>query len=417
VSSFVMRLPDVGEGVAEAELVSWLVAVGDEVTPDSVLAEVLTDKATVEISSPVTGVVTMLHGEPGDLLAVGGELIEIDTGGENGLSTEAEPDVAPRPEASNPARAPAPDPAPDRDRDRASDREPETDRDRPAAAPAVRARARALGIDLDAVPGSGPGGRIVHTDLDRVIAAGPSATASRAARSDVGRPEPIRGVRRRIAERLSAAWAEIPHITYVDAVDITELEHLRERLNARNAQRGAVRLTILPLLARAIAIACAEQPRLNAHYDQTQQTLTTFDAVHIGIATQTTNGLLVPVVRHVEAQSIWELATEITRVTTAARDGSATREELSGSTITITSLGALGGLVTTPIVNPPEVAIVGVNKIETRPSWSNGGFQPRQMFNLSSSFDHRLIDGWDAATFVQRIKSLLETPSLLFLDS
>jgi 2-oxoisovalerate dehydrogenase E2 component (dihydrolipoyl transacylase) len=174
---------------------------------------------------------------------------------------------------------------------------------------------------------------------------------------------------------------------------------------------------MLPFLARAIAIACAEQPRLNAHYDHAQETLTTFEAVHIGIATQTANGLLVPVVRHVEAHSIWELAAEITRITAAARDGTATREELSGSTITITSLGALGGLVTTPIVNPPEMAIVGVNKIETRPTWSNGSFQPRQMFNLSSSFDHRIVDGWDAATFVQRIKSLLETPTLLFLDT
>ena len=229
-----------------------------------------------------------------------------------------------------------------------------------------------------------------------------------------GRPERIRGVRRRIAERLTATWTEVPHITYVDAVDVTELERLRDELNRRHGDRST-RLTMLPFIARALALACAEQPRLNAHYDHGTETLTTFDAVHLGVATQTDDGLLVPVIRHVESRGLWDLAAELARVTTAARDGSATREELSGSTITITSLGALGGLVTTPILNAPEVAIVGVNKMETRPVWRNGTFKPRQLFNLSSSFDHRMIDGWDAATFVQRVKALLETPALLFV--
>ena len=225
----------------------------------------------------------------------------------------------------------------------------------------------------------------------------------------------LRGLRKRIAKRLTTSWTEIPHITYVDAVDATDLEALRAELNRRDHPSGA-RLTILPFLVRAIVIACSEQPRLNAHFDTESRTLSIFDPVHIGIATQTPDGLMVPVVHHADERGLWDLATEIGRVAAAARDGSATREELSGSTITITSLGAMGGLMTTPIINQPEVAIVGVNKMETRPVWQNGAFVPRQMFNLSSSFDHRVVDGWDAATFIQRIKSLLEMPALLFID-
>jgi 2-oxoisovalerate dehydrogenase E2 component (dihydrolipoyl transacylase) len=225
----------------------------------------------------------------------------------------------------------------------------------------------------------------------------------------------VRGVRRRISERLSAAWKDIPHITYVDDVDVTELERLRSVLNGR-AATGEARLTLLPFLARALVVAVADQPALNAHYDHASETLTTYDAVHIGVATQTDVGLRVPVVRHAETHGLWGMAAEIGRVTAAARDGSATRGELAGSTITITSLGAMGGLVTTPIINPPEVAIIGVNKIDTRPVWRDGAFQPRQVLNLSSSFDHRMVDGWEAATFVQRIKAVLEMPTLLFVD-
>jgi 2-oxoisovalerate dehydrogenase E2 component (dihydrolipoyl transacylase) len=418
-----MKLPDVGEGVAEAELVAWLVEVGQEVTPETAVAEVLTDKATVEISSPVTGVVTARHGEPGDVLNVGSNFIDIETdaGGAADVVPDAPPvsepappdlrvapaEVAPEAEDAPPAEMPPEPPVPDREASA-----------RATAAPAVRARAQALGIDLASVRGSGPDGRVVHADLDRALVGGRArgATVAPAATSsgdDAGRAEPVRGVRRRIAERLTAAWQEIPHITYVDAVDVSELEHLRGVLNEQHADRG--RLTVLPFLVRAITIACAEQPRLNAHYDHATETLTTFDPVHAGIATQTDNGLLVPVVRGAEARGLWDLAAEIARVTTAARDGSATRDELSGSTITITSLGALGGLVTTPILNAPEVAIVGVNKMETRPVWRSGSFEPRQVFNLSCSFDHRMVDGWDAATFVQRIKALLETPALIFV--
>lgn len=282
----------------------------------------------------------------------------------------------------------------------------------------MRARALSLGLDLTQVSGSGPGGRIVHADLDRIIGQGPRASDRRSTQAPPadrpGRSEPVRGVRRQIAERLTATWRDVPHITYVDAVDVSELERLRDELNRQHSDDG-IRLTMLPFIARAIAIACAEQPRLNAHYDHASETLTTFDAVNLGVATQTDHGLLVPVLRNVEARGLWDLAAELTRVTTAARDGSATREELTGSTITITSLGALGGLVTTPILNAPEVAIVGVNKMEMRPVWRGSAFEPRQMINLSSSFDHRMIDGWDAATFVQRLKSLLETPALLFI--
>ena len=415
-----MRLPDVGEGVAEAELVQWFVAVGDEVTPESALAEVLTDKATVEVSSPVAGVVTALHGEPGDVLAVGGDLVEIDTGGEepedesqrdesaaieHEPESESESDVVP---ASDAKPAPA-EVTPTHARPAGV---------RPTASPAVRQRARALGLDLSSIAGSGPDGRVEHADLDRVLVRSAGTRAQPVARRDdgvaTGKPEQVRGVRRRIAERLTETWTQVPHITYVDAVDVSELERLREQLNAQSRD-GDVRLTLIPFLARAIALACAEQPRLNARYDGSTQTLTTFDAVDLGVATQTEQGLLVPVIRDVGARSLWEFAGELARVTRAARDGSATRQELTGSTITVTSLGAIGGLVTTPILNAPEVAIVGVNKIETRPVWRNGAFEPRQMLNLSSSFDHRMIDGWDAATFVQRLKTLLETPALLFI--
>lgn len=394
MSAFGVKLPDVGEGVAEAELVSWHVAVGDTVTTESVLAEVLTDKATVEISSPVGGVVTALHGEPGDTLAVGAPFVTVELDG----ATPAE-----HPRAAGPAPMP-PAPAAPSERGAA----------RTTAAPAVRARARELGIDLAAVRGTGPDGRVVHADLDRLLMGDDEARPAPRV-SDEPHVEGVRGVRRRIAERLTTSWTQVPHITYVEAIDVTDLEALRAELNRRQ-QADAGRLTILPFLLRAIVVAVADQPRLNSHYDGAAQTLSTFDAVHVGIATQTDDGLMVPVVRHAEGRDLWGLAAELQRVSTAARGGTATARELSGSTITITSLGSLGGLVTTPIINQPEVAIVGVNKIEVRPVWRDGTWVPRSMMNLSSSFDHRIVDGWDAATFVQRIRTLLEMPALLFVD-
>jgi len=275
----------------------------------------------------------------------------------------------------------------------------------------VRQRAQALGIDLAAVTGSGPEGRVVHADLDRLLVGG-SATRETAHIPLGERVEPVRGLRRKIAQRLSTTWTEIPHITYVEAVDVTELEALRSRLNQRD---GGQRLTLLPFVVRAIVAACADQPRMNATYDSAAEELTVSGDVHVGIATQTSDGLVVPVVRDAGRRTLDEIAEEIARLAAATRAGTATRQELSGSTITITSLGALGGVVSTPLINAPEVAIVGVNKIETRPVWSDGAFVPRQMINLSSSFDHRIVDGWDAATFIQRIKELLEFPALLFI--
>jgi 2-oxoisovalerate dehydrogenase E2 component (dihydrolipoyl transacylase) len=414
VSTFAVKLPDVGEGVAEAELISWLVAVGDRVTPESAIAEVMTDKATVEISSPVTGVVAYLRGAPGDVLAVGSEIVGIELEGTAPAAAAAFAPTLDAPTSATPTTSAAP-PSPPAPTPTAPTPPSSASRGRVTAAPAVRARARALGLDLAAVDGSGPDGRVVHADLDAVLQGGAPGSARFEPVANEPSVEALRGLRRRIAERLSTAWSEIPHITFVDAVDVTDLEALRAELN-RRSQNGAPRLTLLPFLARAMVIACAEQPNLNAHFDTAKGELSRFDAVHIGVATQTDDGLMVPVVRHAEARDLWGLATEIARVSSAARARTASRDELSGSTITITSLGALGGLVTTPIINQPEVAIVGVNKIETRPVWRNGTWEPRQMCNLSSSFDHRIVDGWDAAMFVQRIKALLEMPALLFID-
>lgn len=416
-STYTVKLPDVGEGVAEAELVEWHVSVGDTVTPDTVLAEVLTDKATVEIFPPVPGVVATLHGEPGDTLAVGGALVTISTD----ATTTVEPVASSREPAPHdpPAEAAPAPPEPENVEPEAppveSDAAPRRDtptRGRALAAPAVRARARDLGIDLASVPGSGPDGQVTHADLDRNLTGG-AARRSAPVGGDSVSVEPVRGLRRKISERLTAAWGGIPHITYVDAVDATEVEALRATLNAERSKDA--RLTLLPFIARAIVVAVADQPRLNAHYDAAESKLSVFEGVHIGVATQTPDGLTVPVVRHAETRELDDLAAEISRLARAARDSKATRDELSGSSITITSLGALGGLVTTPILNAPEVAIVGINKIETRPVWRDGAFVPRQMFNISASFDHRIVDGWDAATFVQRIKQLLEQPALLFI--
>jgi 2-oxoisovalerate dehydrogenase E2 component (dihydrolipoyl transacylase) len=441
MTSFQVRLPDVGEGVAEAELLSWSVEVGDQVTPASALADVMTDKATVEIACPVTGTVVALHGEPGDRLAVGSQLVSVEL--DDGAAATSRPpttataDVSGSADASGPAERPElvatlePPAAVDQPAAAESPARPDTDaattpsgdRRRATAAPAVRARARELGLDLAAVLGTGPQGRVTHADLDRhllsrrpaVAMAGSAASGPVAAgpvSADEPTRQPVQGLRRRIAERLAVAWREIPHITYVDEVDATQLEDLRSTLNARDAAR---RLTLLPFVVRAVVIACTEQQGLNARFDAAAETLELFDAVHVGIATQTAGGLMVPVVRDAQRRGIHDLAAEITRVSTAARDGRATLSELNGSTITVTSLGALGGLVTTPIINRPEVAIVGVNRLQTRPQWRAGhGFEPRQMMNLSSSFDHRIVDGWHAAVFVQRIKQLLEQPALLY---
>ena len=430
MAEHVIKLPDVGEGVAEAELVEWNVKVGDVVREDATLGAVMTDKATVEIPSPVAGEVLWLGANVGDVIAVGSDLVRLKIAGED-RPAAATPRQKPgtqerRPEPAAPSRAapappiPAPSPAapssPNPPPPRLLRGAPRREGEKPLAAPAVRLRAREAGIDLRQVAGTGPAARITHEDLDGFIARGRTLSGKPVspARSAVEEVK-IVGLRRRIAERMALANARIPHITYVEEVDVTQLEDLRETLNKEKRQ-DQERLTLLPFLMRAIVRAIADQPNLNALFDDEAGIVRLHAAVHIGIAAQTPMGLMVPVARHVEALDLWGCAAEVKRLSEAAKAGTATRDELMGSTITITSLGALGGLASTPIINPPEVAIVGVNKMMVRPVWNGTVFLPRKMMNLSSSFDHRVIDGWEAARFIQRIKALLEAPALIFTE-
>jgi len=421
MGTHVIRMPDIGEGIAEVELVEWHVAVGDSVREDQTLADVMTDKATVEIPSPVAGVVVALGGKVGEVLAVGSELVRLEVDGEGNLSTAeaARPRAVSPPPAPPPAVAPAVAPvvATVHAAPLVAGRPLRGPGDKPTASPAVRRRAWDLGIDLRQVAGSGPAGRILQSDLDAFAAGGvaPVAAPPRHAPRDGAEVVPVIGLRRRIAQRMQESKRRIPHFSYVEEVDVSELEILRARLNDRHGvTRG--RLTVLPFLMRAIVLAAPSFRDLNAHYDDEAGTLTRHAAVHAGIATQTPAGLLVPVVRHAEARDLWSCAAEIARLAAAARAGEATRDELTGSTITITSLGPLGGIVTTPVINPPETAIVGVNRIVTRPVWREGAVVPRQIMNLSSSFDHRVVDGLVAAEFVQALRRSLECPALLFVD-
>jgi 2-oxoisovalerate dehydrogenase E2 component (dihydrolipoyl transacylase) len=450
----IIKLPDVGEGVAEAELVEWHVKPGDLVREDTVLAAVMTDKATVEIPSPVDGEVLWLGAEVGDTVAVGSPLIRLKTAGGDGDAPEAglaeantdgvsgnreQPqELPPHPAAArppSPRRGEEGTAVPPRFLSLQGEGASETERvrgqavmaggntaprpagEKPLASPAVRLRAREAGIDLRQVPGTGPAGRITHEDIDAFLAHGRRQGTRATGLVPDNSVEEIRivGLRRRIAEKMALAKARIPHITYVEEVDVTALEDLRAALN-KNRKENQQRLTVLPFLMRAMVKAIAEQPALNATFDDEAGIVRRSGGVHIGIATQTPAGLMVPVVRHAEARDIWECAAEAGRMSEAARDGTARREDLAGSTITITSLGAMGGIVTTPVINYPEVAIVGVNKIMVRPVWDGTEFIPRKMMNLSSSFDHRVIDGWDAATFIQKLKTLLETPALIFVE-
>lgn len=419
----VVKLPDVGEGIAEAELVEWHVKVGDIVREDTVLGSVMTDKATVEIPSPADGEVVWLAGSVGDMLAIGSDFVRLNVGGESEPATETtKPDSR---AASRSTRKPddgasvsaapasAPPIAPTLQNLAAPARSAS---ERPLAAPAVRLRAREAGVDLRQLRGTGPAGRITHDDLDAHLAhgSGGAAAAPYQAKTAVEDIKVV-GLRRRIAEKMSIANSRIPHITYIEEVDVTALEDLRAKLNYR-VRAGRPKLTLLPFLMRAMVHAIAEQPRLNAHFDDEAGIIHQHAGVHIGIATHTPAGLIVPVVRHAEARNLFDCAAEVIRLADAARAGTTTRDELTGSTITITSLGALGGLATTPIINHPEVAIIGVNRIAIRPHWDGAAFVPRKMMNLSSSFDHRVIDGFGAAQFVQRIKDLLETPAMIFID-
>ncbi|MDR6536065.1 dihydrolipoamide acetyltransferase family protein [Variovorax soli] len=436
-----IKVPDIGEGIAEVELVAWWVQPGETVAEDQVLADVMTDKATVEIPSPVAGKVLALGGTVGQLIAVGAELIRIEVEGDGRAEVSATqttgPALAPSPApapapARAPALAPAPAaatglaPAPPQARAPATAavaHAPAQPGERPIASPAVRRRAWELGIDLRQLPASGTAGRIVQADLDAWLARHPGAQrAPQAATSAPLGTErhdeeavPITGVRRRIAQRTQESARRIPHFTYVEEVDVSDVERLRAQLNERWDGKRA-HLTLLPLLVRALVLAVQRHPQANARFDDEAGVLTRHGAVHVGIATQTEAGLMVPVLRHAEARDLWSSAAEIARLAAAARAGHATRDELSGSTITITSLGALGGIASTPVINLPEVAIVGVNRIVLRPVVRDGAMLPRSMMNLSCSFDHRVIDGQGAAEFVQAMRAALESPALLFVD-
>ena len=412
MSRFVFKMPDLGEGTVEAEVVEWKVRVGEVVQEDQVIAEVMTDKAAVEVPSPVTGRVLSLTGQPGDMVAVGSELIVFDISGEapaQAAPSAGEVAVAPAgpvaaaPKAATAEAAVAPALA-----------------GRVMASPATRRRAREAGVDLSQVTGSGPGGRIQPGDLEVALAgkappaAGRAAPAAGVARSGTEEIKVI-GVRRVIAQRMTEAKRNIPHFAYVEEVDVTELESLRQHLNAQLA-RGADRYTLLPFIVAALVRVLDGFPQCNAHYDESRGVIVRHHPVHVGIATQTPDGLKVPVVRNAEARGLAGIAAEIRRVSEAARTGTAKRDELTGSTITVTSLGRLGGIVSTPVINAPEVAIVGVNKAVERPVVQNGAIAVRRMMNLSSSFDHRFVDGFDAAAMIQALKDRLEHPATIFIQ-
>lgn len=422
---YTVLMPDVGEGIAEAELAEWSVKVGDKVREDDVLGIIMTDKAAVEVPSSVSGVVTWLGGEAGDTLAIGAALIKLEVEGEGNaedvavtqageivktVEVAAVAPTAPAPqsvkEAAPVAIATARHSAPRRG-----------EGEKPLASPAVRKRALDEGVDLRQVSGSGPAGRISHEDLDDFFTNGPivQGTVQRGQNTGVQEIKVI-GLRRKIAEKMALSKSRIPHITIVEEVDVSNLEELRGKLNEKHAGERP-KLTVLPFMMRAIVEAVREQPEMNAHYDDEAGVIYQHGGVHIGIAAQTPAGLTVPVTKHAESLNPWQAAAEVSRLAIAAREGKASRDELSGSTITITSLGPLGALVTTPIINHPEVTIVGINKMNIRPVWDGHQFQPRKMMNISCSFDHRVIDGWDAAVFVQKLKNLLETPAMLFVEA
>src|SRR5271170_4423112 len=395
MSRYVFRLPDLGEGTVSAEIVAWLVKPGDQVADGQPIAEMSTEKAVVELPSPVTGKVISLNGVPGDAIAVGNELIVFESA--DGAAAAVKSAAAPVP------------PEPPKPAVGASD---------VRASPATRRRAREAGIDLNEVNGSGPRGRVEPQDLESALKKPAAATIAppAVARAPGAATEEIKvlGVRRVIAQRMSAAKRNIPHFSYVEEVDVTELEALRLHLNAQ-AGPGDAKLTLLPFLVAALVPVLQRFPQCNAHYDETRDTIIRFRAVHAGIATQTKDGLKVPVVRHAESLALQPLAAEIRRVTQAARDNSASRDILTGSTITVTSLGKLGGIASTPIINAPEVAIIGVNRVAERVVVHHGAMAVRRIMNLSSSFDHRFVDGFDAAAMIQALKERLEHPATIFI--
>ncbi|MBA3838314.1 MAG: branched-chain alpha-keto acid dehydrogenase subunit E2 [Zymomonas sp.] len=424
MARFTFKLPDIGEGISEAEIVAWHVAVGDSVAEDQQIADMMTDKATVEMESPVSGTVVELAGEVGDQIAIGAMLVVIETEGDvaepgetaSPVAAESEPAPAPIPvAAAEPAAQPAPapilaDPAPAPAPPAAASAHTTPI----LASPAVRARARDLGIDLTLVKTDGD--RVRHADLDAYLryGSGEGYHPPHASRARPDAPIKVIGMRRRIAENMAASKRAIPHFTYVDEIDVTELERVRADLNDHRGVRP--KLTMLPLMIVAICRAIPDFPMINARYDDEAGVVTRHGAVHLGMATQTDAGLMVPVIRDAQDKNVWQLATEIARLAEAARTGKATSAELSGSTLTVTSLGPLGGIATTPVINRPEVAIIGPNKIVERPVFVGDDIVRAKLMNLSISCDHRVVDGWDAASFVQALKKLLETPVLLFAD-
>lgn len=430
---YAIRVPDIGEGIAEVELVTWHVQPGDVVAEDQSIADVMTDKATVEIPSPVAGKVLALGSAVGDTIAVGSELVRLEVEGSGNLKENSAPAPVSQAQAASvlvaksepPAAAPAQSvaavqaaPARPGVAPRSAPTVARAAGERPLASPAVRQRALDMGVELRYVHGSGPAGRILHDDLDAHAASGGQAPAQGPAGYAERHSEeavPVIGLRRKIAQKMQESKRRIPHFSYVEEIDVTELEALRAKLNSLyGTTRG--KLTVLPFLARAMVLALRDFPQINARYDDEAGVVTRYAGVHLGVATQTEGGLMVPVLRHAEALDLWACAAGIARVAEGARSGKAARDALSGSTITLTSLGALGGIASTPVINHPEVAIVGVNRIVERPMLRGGQVVGRLLMNLSSSFDHRVVDGMHAAQFIQAMRALLETPALLFVE-
>jgi 2-oxoisovalerate dehydrogenase E2 component (dihydrolipoyl transacylase) len=431
---FTFKLPDIGEGIAQAEIVGWHVKVGDRVEEDQPIADMMTDKATVEMESPVAGTVLRLAGEPGDQVSIGAMLVEIEVEGEavaapmpSAEVIEAETpgeavieDVSAQPVGLEQADGSSSSPVSvgDIDEGRGFDNRDLSGGGIMASAvlasPAVRARAKELGVDLSQVKPSGD--HIRHSDLDAYLLYGQGQGYSPAGRSAKRADEQVKviGMRRRIAENMAASKRNIPHFTYVEEIDVTALEELRAQLNTNRGDRP--KLTMLPLLIVALCKALPDFPMLNARYDDEAGVVTRHGAVHLGMATQTDAGLMVPVIRDAQDRNVWQLASEIRRLADAARSGKAKSEELSGSTLTLTSLGPLGGIATTPVINRPEVAIIGPNRIVERPVFKGKEIVAAKLMNLSISCDHRVVDGWDAASFVQAVRKLLEAPALLFVD-
>ncbi|HOB14790.1 MAG TPA: dihydrolipoamide acetyltransferase family protein [Novosphingobium sp.] len=439
MGKFTFNLPDIGEGIAEAEIVAWHVKVGDRIEEDGKIADVMTDKATVEMESPVTGTVLSIGGEEGDMIAIGSPLVVIETEGDDAVeepveapahapvesaqtapappaSSEVEaPRVPPEPETTEPKPVPVPAPT---SLDTAGQAGLGSSHAKVLASPAVRARASELGIDLAQVKPA-EDGRVRHADLDAFLAYNAAGGFRAAGAKGVDQTIKVMGLRRRIAENMAASKRAIPHFSYVEECDVTALEEMRAQLNGARGQRP--KLTMLPLLITAICRALPDFPMLNARYDDEAGVVQRYGAVHLGMATQTDGGLMVPVIRDAQDRNLWQLASEIGRLAEAARNGSATSAELSGSTLTITSLGPLGGVATTPVINRPEVAIIGPNRIVERPMFVPDGMggeriEKRKLMNISISCDHRVVDGWDAASFVQAVKRLIETPVLLLAD-